>query len=508
MSEHTISRRRLLAGAGGLVVAGAAGGFGIARAVDGGGGAPAPPAVADPPRFVTRPDLAIPAVDVSATGPAAPGLVFLTPAAGAGGRGPLLVDAAGEPVWFRQVTGPDTVAVDARVQRLGDQPVITWWEGRIDPRYGIGAGEFVVVDTAYRELRRLRAPGPTPADQHDLVLTPEGTALFLVYEPVAADLSALGGPADAALVDGVVYEVDVATGRTVWEWRARDHVGLDESYAPPPSGDTARIPYDYLHANSIEVDRDGSLLVSARHTWTIYKVDRRSGKIRWRLGGKRSDFTVGAGAGFAWQHDARRRTDGTLGLFDNEAGITANAAASRGLVLSLDETAKTATLVRELTHPDGLLAPSQGSLQELPGGGSLVGWGQQPFFSEYAADGTLVATGALPADNGSYRAYKLVWAATPDDRPAVAAVRDAGDAVTVHVSWNGATAVTRWRVRAGMRPDALAEAATADRAGFETALPIPGPAVFVAVDALDATGTVVASSPVTTVPPAATSAVR
>ncbi|GIF62749.1 hypothetical protein Ais01nite_07840 [Asanoa ishikariensis] len=484
-----VTRRRLLAGGAGLAAVGG-GGFAVGRS---GRTEPAPPPPAPLRQFVTRPDLAVPVVDVTVTGPTAPGLVFLTPAAGVGGRGPLLVDGTGQPVWFHQVTGPGVIAIDARVQRLGGEPVITWWEGTIDPRYGIGAGEFVIVDRSYREVRRLRAPGPVPADQHDLILTPEGTAIFFVYEPAAADLSAYGGPADGVLVDGVLYELDIATGKIVFQWRAREHVSPDESYASP----TGRIPYDYLHANSVEVDHDGALLVSARHTWTIYKIDRRSGAVRWRLGGKRSDFTIGPDAGFAWQHDARRRSDGTLGLFDNEAGITNRSNASRGLILDVDETARTARLVRALAHPDALLAPSQGSVQELPGRGSLVGWGQQPRFTEYAADGTLVASGALPADNGSYRAYKFDWSGTPTDQPTATALRGA-----VHVSWNGATAVTRWRVRSGLQPDRLTTVTTADRTGFETAVPLPAPAVFVVVDALDQAGTVLGSSPLTMVPQA------
>ncbi|HEV7708392.1 MAG TPA: arylsulfotransferase family protein [Asanoa sp.] len=499
-----MTRRRLLAGGGGLVAAGALGGGGFALGRAGRTEPAQPPApTAALSAFHTRPDLAIPIVDVRATGPTAGGLVFLTPAAGVGGRGPLLVDGAGHPVWFRQVTGPGVIAIDAKVQRLAGEPVITWWEGTIDPKYGIGAGEFVIADRSYQEIRRLTSPGPTPADQHDLLLTPQGSAIFFCYEPVAADLSAVGGPADASLIDGVVYEIDVATGKILFRWRGRDHIGLDESYAPPPSGATARIPYDYLHANSLSVDTDGTLLMSARHTWTIYKIDRGSGAIRWRMGGKKSDFKMGPDTAFAWQHDARRRSDGTLSLFDNEAGITTRSSASRGLILKVDETGRTATLVRALAHPDGLLAPSQGSVQELPGGGSLVGWGQQPHFTEYAADGTLVATGALPADNGSYRAYKFDWSGTPTDQPMVAAVRNAGEAVTAYASWNGATAVSRWRVRAGLRPDQLTAAATADRTGFETAIPLPGPAVFVVADALDAAGKTLGTSPMTTIPPPA-----
>ncbi|MEV4534111.1 arylsulfotransferase family protein [Asanoa sp. NPDC049518] len=227
----------------------------------------------------------------------------------------------------------------------------------------------------------------------------------------------------------------------------------------------------------------------------MYKIDRGTGAVRWRLGGKRGDFTIGPDAAFAWQHDARRRSDGTLGLFDNEAGITNRSNASRGLILAVDETARTARLVRALQHPDALLAPSQGSMQELLARGSLVGWGQQPSFTEYAADGTLVATGTLPADNGSYRAYKFEWSGMPADRPTVTAARG-----QVHASWNGATAVTRWQARAGRQPDRLTTVTTADRTGFETTVPLAAETVFVVVEALDHAGTVLGSSALTMVP--------
>jgi hypothetical protein len=79
---------------------------------------------------------------------------------------------------------------------------------------------------------------------------------------------------------------------------------VDESYEPIPK--PASAPWDYFHINAIEPDRDGSLLISARHTHAIYKIRRSDGAVVWRLGGKQSDFTLGPGASFAWQHDIRR----------------------------------------------------------------------------------------------------------------------------------------------------------------------------------------------------------
>ena len=65
-------------------------------------------------------------------------------------------------------------------------------------------------------------------------------------------------------------------------------------------------PWDYLHLNSIDVLPDGNLLVRVRHTFALYKLDRKTGKVIWRLGGKRSDFDMGPGTQFAWQHDGRQ----------------------------------------------------------------------------------------------------------------------------------------------------------------------------------------------------------
>jgi hypothetical protein len=446
-------------------------------------------------RFVSRADLALPAVTMTTPPTAvAPGLIFLTPAAGAGLRGPLIVDNTGAPVWFRQVKPPADVAINLRVQRLHGKPVLTWWEGTIDSTVGTGAGEFVIADSAYREITRLTAPGHVPTDQHDFVLTEQGTALFFVYRAIAADLSAVGGSSGGALYDAVLYEIDVSTGAKVLEWQARDHVALADSHAPVPTGNKAGLPYDYFHANSIGVDTDGHLLVSSRHTWTVYKIHRTSGAVLWRFGGKRSDFAMGAGAAFSWQHDANRRSDGTLGLFDNGAGITTNAKQSRGLILALDQAGRKATLVREMFHPQGLLAPTQGDVQELPGGGSFIGWGQQPYFSEYAADGSMRFAGKLPADNVSYRAYRFDWVGQPQDKPAVAAKATASGPVTVYTSWNGATGVTSWQVRGGTQPEGLTVVGESGRTGFESAITVSGAVNFVAVDALDAARRVLGSS--------------
>ncbi|WP_240669807.1 arylsulfotransferase family protein [Actinoplanes solisilvae] len=494
----SVSRRNVLFGVGGAVVTGVAGGgigYAIGREDD------PPPTASTPapgPKFRSRPDLnALPEVTITtaAAGTVA-GSIFLTPASGTGLWGPLVVDERGSPVWFRKVPDPATVAIDLKAQIYRNKPVLTWWEGTIGGTggQGVGQGEFVIADQSYREITRVRAAGTEQADQHDLVITPRNTALFWVYDPVPHDLSSVGGPADGVLHDGVIQEIEIATGRKVFEWRSSDHVGLDESYAPLPVGDSAHLPYDYFHANSIGLAADGNLLASARHTWAVYKIDRRSGEVVWRIGGKKSDLEVDERTRFSWQHDVRQRRDGSYGLFDNGAGVTKERDYSRGLVFKVDEAARRTTFVAEYVHPDRLSAPTQGSFRELADGGSFVGWGQMPHFTEHNADGSVRLAGHLPLDNQSYRAYKAEWAGSPLDQPALGLRVENGN-VIVSASWNGSTRVARWRARWGQQPGALAGGAVEEpRTGFETTLTVPGTPEYVVAEALDTAGKVLGAS--------------
>jgi arylsulfotransferase ASST len=496
-----LSRRNLLLGVGGAALVGAAGGgFGYALADKTdptGKTGPAAAPEAGPAKYRSRPDLrSLPDVTITTRANGSlPGYIFLTPASGAGLWGPLIVDESGSPVWFKKVPDPATVAIDFKVQQYRNQPVLTWWEGTIGGTggQGVGQGEFVIADRNYREITRVRAAGTEQADQHDFVITPRGTALFWVYDPIPYDLSGKGGPADGVLHDGVIQEIDIATGRKLFDWRASDHITLDESYAPLPQGESAHLPYDYLHPNSVGLAADGNIIISARHTWCCYKIDKAGGKIRWRLGGKKTDFPLDDRVKFSWQHDFRQRRDGSYSMFDNGAGVTKERAYSRGLVLRLDEGARTAAFVAEYVHPDRLSAPTQGNFRELADGGSFIGWGQMPHFSEHNVDGTVRLAGHLPLDNQSYRAYKADWSGQPLDQPALG-LRVEGGNVVVSASWNGATRVSKWRARSGTQPRALAGAVESGRSGFETTLTVSGTPEYVVAEALDATGAVLGAS--------------
>ncbi len=425
--------------------------------------------------FRSRPDLRPPVVQIlrPARG-TAPGYLFIAPKRKAEQAGPMIFDNRGRLVWFRPL---NTLGVtDFRVQRYLGRRVLTWWRARPT---GAESGEshYTIADAAYCTVAIVRPGNGVDGDIHEFMLTPHGTALMTTSRGVH-----VGG---RKILDGGVQEVDVRTGRVLFDWHGIDHVAQTESYYKPPRKDS--LPYDYFHVNSIDVDTDGNLLVSARNTHSVYKISRSTGKILWRLGGKRSDFTFGREARFAWQHDARRLPDGTIRLFDNAAAPKVRSQ-SRVIFLRLDLRRMRARLVRSVVHRPPLLAINQANAQSLPNGHLLVGWGHEPYVTEFDEKGRMLFDLRFGRGADSYRAYRFRWIGRPAAPPDAAA-----DDGRIYVSWNGATEVRRWQILAGPTPRQLRAVRTVPKLGFETSAALPSDA-WVAARALDRAGRVLGTS--------------
>ena len=384
------------------------------------------------------------AVQVLTTSPhAARGLLFVTPTNGTAGavQGAEIVDERGRPVWFKQLPAGES-AFDLRVQEYRHEPVLTWIESK--GTFSTGPTTGYIADRHYRVLATVTAGNGLTEDIHEFHLTREGTALVSAYRTVTRDLSSVGGATSGLVTEGVIQEIDVATGRVVFEWHSLDHIGLDESHQPvPASGTTA---WDYFHLNAINLDEDGNLLVNARHTWAAYRIDRHTGAVRWRLGGKKSDFTLGDGVAFAWQHNAISVDHhGLIRFFDNEASPQ-ELPYSRVIWVRHDDEKKTATLERWFKHPENLSAGSQGNAQGLENGDTFVGWGALPRISEFDERNDLVFDASFPTGYNTYRAYRFEWRGEPETQPTAIATRTEEGNTKVHAIWNGATEVARWEV--------------------------------------------------------------
>jgi hypothetical protein len=446
-----------------------------------------PPSQPDDVRtFRSRPDFSPPAIRITTRAhDTALGYIFIAAKKGAGQDGPMIVDDLGRPVWFSK----DRYATDFKVQLYRGEPVLTWWQGEIVA--GHGEGEYVIFDDSYREITRVQAGNGYRGDLHEFSITPQDTALLTSYVQTQTDLSPIGGPKDGMAWEGIAQELDLQTKEVLFEWRSLDHVGIEETYREPSQD--PETPLDYFHINSIQIDFDGNWLISAKGTSAVYKIDRKSGEVLWRLGGKESDFEMGEGTRTVSQHDARRQGDGTITIFDNGAPPQVHEQ-SRGIVVDLDLDGMSATLVREYTHPQKLIATSQGNVQALPNGNAFVGWGSSPFFSEYSKKGELLFDAEFPGSAQSYRAFRFPWKGDPVDEPAVAVDTGPDDRVTLYVSWNGATEVESWEALAGPGPDQLEPVGTSPRHGFETTLTVRTAEPNVAVRAKSASGRVLGAT--------------
>jgi EmrB/QacA subfamily drug resistance transporter len=412
-----------------------------------------------------------------------------------GQSGPLMLDNDLNPVWFKPVP-EDVVASNLSVQRYHGKPVLVWWQGVVTNAGTTEKGEYVIVDQKYKTVATLRGRDNWVLTLHSLVIDGDH-AWVTANRNLARDLSEYGGIYNGTLIDSAVQEYDLRTGRLLRTWDALDHLPLADSHSIPP---TNGFPWDAYHVNWIDLVGNGKFLVSMRDMWAAYLVDMETGRVDWALGGKHSTFEFGPGAAFEWQHDVTLRRDSTVTLFDDHCCLARGAdtfvdatAPSRGLILKLDVQGRTATLVDEFGADRRIASAYMGNTQPLGNGNVLIGWGSQPYFSEYDKSGRQLMDAEFPDPNIAYRVNRAPWVGRPSYPPAGAA-REDGGRTTVYASWNGATQVASWRVRAGESEEALTAVAQARKSAFETSIALDRSYPTFEVEALDARGRVLGTS--------------
>jgi hypothetical protein len=436
--------------------------------------------------FRSEPHLKPPPVHVSGRAPGAREIfvsprdhVLFEPAPPSSAQsGPMILSPRGRLLWFHPLPG-QMVAFNLEEQRYRGQPVLTWWQG------GAGYGsEDVVMSSSYQPIAVLKGGWGYGPDLHEFQITPQGTALMDAVVSVKANLTSIGGPANGAVNDYIVLELDIRTGQVLWEWHSLGHIPISASYLHRYKN----TPYDAYHLNSIQQLPHHRLLVSIRSAWSVYEIDERTGQVIWHLGGKHSSFRMGPGTKFQWQHDAHLNAHGVLTVFDDAdaLGGKQERRQSSAKELKIDSRKHTASLVRTFRHSPPLLSGAEGSAQLLRNHDVFVGWGSEPVFSQYTASGRQIFSASFPLGVHSYRAYRSAWTGHPVNPPALAESKGKHGAVWLYASWNGATQVAAWRVLAGSAADKLKPVAVKRWENFETAIRLHTSARQFAVVALDA----------------------
>jgi Arylsulfotransferase (ASST) len=372
-------------------------------------------------------------------------------------------------------------------------------------------GYGVVMDDTFTVVTSVKSGGGVANfDEHEFNVVDDGrNVLMTLYDPQQYDLTDWDiSTGQGWIMNCYFQKLELGTNRLLFEWSALDHVSITETTVAPNSTEVSgdglnpTLPWDWFHINSVDQNADGDYLVSGRHVSTIYKISGQDGHVIWRLGGSMSDFHFPPGLNFSFQHDARWREENAtttiLSLFDNGSnGYNQTSRYSKGMILKLDHTDNTVTLLRSYIAPLKLLSASQGNLQVLGPNSAwntantFLGWGNNAYISEYANDGTMVLQGHF-ATTGSmnYRAFKYNYTTNPTDAPALYTYAHNQSAATVYyMSWNGATKVHSWRMYgAADKTGPWTTIDTVDKNGFETTFVAPRFHAWALVEALDANG--------------------
>jgi hypothetical protein len=375
--------------------------------------------------------------------------------------GSTIYDNAGHVVWYKPSS---SIWVTEPVTYQG-QPALAYYQ-RTKVFAAWNAGYWVILNQSYQKVAEIHAGNGLAADHHELVLTDHGTALIDSYNPVKMDLSQYGGSATATVWEGVVQEVSLTTGQVLFEWHSLKYIPVTDTYV---SLQTPSV--DYFHMNAIAEDTDGNLIVSGRFVSTIIKINRSTGDVMWRLGGKESDFQFIGDGGPSMQHDVRVVGPSTYSAFDN--GMLRTPHYSRGVTWQVDLFNHTATVTDQWRHNPDLYSSIMGSNRILLNGDRLIGWGLggNGATTEYAGH-TVVFESYFGDFASSYRVFRSVWNATPATPPTLG-VQRSGGRVRANVSWNGATDIVRWELLAGPDATHLQVVQTAPYTGYKAVLTTP-----------------------------------
>lgn len=337
---------------------------------------------------INDPEITYPVPNVNIYNQTSSGYLFAAPS-----NYIIIFDNQGVPVFYRNVEGQ---VYDFKLQPNGE---LTYFIYPVDC-YGL--------DSSLNFVRKYTTTNGYSEDVHDLIVLPNGHYFILGKRLVDVDMSEIvpGGDSTAQIIDMALQEFD-SSGNVVFQWSALDHYKITDA-----DSHISLLAHtiDFVHLNSIEIDTDSNIILSARNLNEITKIDYQTGDIIWRLGGENNQFTfINDSIGFSRQHDARRLSNGNISLFDN--GVYHNEKHSSFVEYKIDEQAKTAELIKRYLHRKNIYTPSRGNVQELPNGNILIGWGESntPAITEINQDDSIVCEISFPPQYNLYRSFRFEW---------------------------------------------------------------------------------------------------
>ena len=362
--------------------------------------------------------LDFPSIRTEVSGETGDGYIFLTVSRDIEGVGYyiMMLEDDGTPFYYKKL--PDDYAYDFKVQPNGMFSYAQFVEHFTYT--GGGNVKHMLMDNSFTVVDSFQMGNGYAAEAHDFKLLSNGNALLFGYDLQPMDLTEFGGYPNALVAGAVVQELD-REKNVIFQWRSWDHYAFSDTYFKRITNSA----FDPVHINSITQSNDGHILVTSNGLQELTKINRQTGEIIWRFGGKNNQFSyVNENAEFTGGlHNVSQLENGHVTFFDNPQTPTGNA---RAVEYNLDEENLTATLVWEYVPEPAVHGFRRGSVQRLPNGNTIIGWGS-------ASDADSLAVTEVTPDNqivfqlyfeheglSSYRAFRFPF---PDGTPALTAAQ-------------------------------------------------------------------------------------
>ncbi len=377
------------------------------------------------------------------------GYIFLNTSWGSHPNYNMILDNTGAPVWYHRAQDSQEIRQDLKVQP----------DGRITQMIDRGNRDrlFIAMDSTYTVVDTFKAPYGFKTNEHDLKILPNGHYLIIAEKDTLMDLGGLIPGQIMGVVQGnYLIEMDV-NDNPVFIWNCFDHFTLQDVVDKELLTGS---PIDFAHMNSVDVDLDGHFLISSRNLSEITKINRQTGEIIWRLGGKNDDFRwVNDARHISCQHDIRVLPNGNYTVFDN--GNYHDPPLSRALELSVNTNNWTVTKVWEFRNKPDHYSWLMGNVQRLPNGNTLVNWADYylPKLTEVRPDKSKAFEMDFLGKHWSYRTFRFPWsgkAAVP-----YLLIQPYADYITLLFNKFGDSDVSEYRIYGGMFPHPTTQIATA-----------------------------------------------
>jgi hypothetical protein len=277
-------------------------------------------------------------------------------------------------------------------------------------------GSFIRLDENFNIIDTHRCDhGLT--DMHDFEVLPNGNIIMLGVEIKEMDFSKAGGSSKVRTWEYFIQEQD-KNKKVIRNWRTFEYFKPSDIIS---AYDLKKGELEHgVNCNALWFYPNGDLLLCSRKIDEITRIDWKTGKIIWRMGGvqcknNQFKFINDSKNGFSHQHNVSVLKNGNILIVDNgnfnKKGVTKEdiffVPQTRICEYKLDEQAKSAELVWEHIE-DGMFVPIMGSAQRLSNGNTLMCWTKDaPAVTEVDSLGNKVWEMDMPKGFQCYSAYKF-----------------------------------------------------------------------------------------------------